>query len=321
LFALHASEALGRAIAAGLDLELAAHEEREFADGEHKARPLVEVRGRDVYVVQSLHRDQLQSPNDKLCRLLFFVGALKDAGAERVTAVVPYLCYARKDRRTKARDPVTTRYVAGMFEAVGTDRIVTLDVHNLAAFENAFGRRTRAENLTARTLFADYFRGLKGDLAVVSPDVGGVKRSEPFRRMMAERLGRPVSGGYASKERSEGKLTFGTFSGEVAGKHAIIVDDLVSSGGTLLHAARICRDEGALSVRAAVTHAALVPGQDQVLTDPALDELVVTDSIQPPALGSDAARRKVKVLETGRFFAEAIRRLHAGESIVEMMDV
>jgi ribose-phosphate pyrophosphokinase len=322
LFALRASRALGERIAASLEVDLAAHEEREFADGEHKTRPLVEVRGRDAYVIQTLSRDQEQSPNDKLCRLLFFIGALKDAGAERVTAVTPYLCYARKDRRSKARDPVTTRYVARMFEAVGTDRVVTIDVHNIAAFENAFGARTRPENLTARSLFVEYFRKLDwGDLAVVSPDVGGVKRAEPFRRALAQRLGRPVSGGYVIKARSEGKLTFGAIAGDVEKKHIIIVDDLVSSGGTLLHAARACRGNGALSVHAAVTHGAFVPGEDQVLEDPALDELVVTDTILPLVLHSEAARRKVKVLETARFFAEAIRRLHDDGSIVELMDV
>ncbi|HLN50148.1 MAG TPA: ribose-phosphate pyrophosphokinase-like domain-containing protein, partial [Steroidobacteraceae bacterium] len=138
LFALEASGDLGRAIAHALGRPLAAHEEREFEDGEHKTRPLDPVGGADVYVVHSLYGGQAQSGNDKLCRLLFFIGALKDAGAARVTAVVPYLCYARKDRRTKPNDPVTTQYVARMFEAVGADAIVTLEVHNPAAFENAF---------------------------------------------------------------------------------------------------------------------------------------------------------------------------------------
>ena len=111
LFALEASKELGASIAARLGARLAAHEERDFEDGEHKARPLEPVAGADVYVIHSLHGDPIQSPNDKLCRLLFFIGALKDAGANRVTGVVPYLCYARKDRRTKSLDPVTTRYV------------------------------------------------------------------------------------------------------------------------------------------------------------------------------------------------------------------
>src|SRR5512143_2008741 len=112
LFTLESSRPFAEAIARALDIAVSVHEEREFEDGEHKTRPLVSVRGRDVYVVQSLHGDERQSVNDKLARLLFFIGALKDASAGRVTAVVPYLCYARKDRKSKPRDPVTTRYVA-----------------------------------------------------------------------------------------------------------------------------------------------------------------------------------------------------------------
>ena len=135
------------------------------------------------YVIQSLHSGPAASANDKLCRLLFFVGALKDAGAARVTVVVPYLCYARKDRRTKPNDPVTTRYIAAMFEAVGVDAIVTLDVHNPVAFENAF--RCRTVTLTAAPLFVDYAMRFKGEkLCIVSPDTGGAKRAELLRETL-----------------------------------------------------------------------------------------------------------------------------------------
>src|SRR5579864_3890525 len=138
LFSLHGTEVLGEKIAHTLGCRLATVEERSFEDGEHKVRPLEAVAGCDVYVLHSLHGGPDESPNDKLCRLLFLVGALKDARAARVTAVTPYLCYARKDRRTKANDPVTIRYLATMFEAIGADAVVTLEVHNEAAFENAF---------------------------------------------------------------------------------------------------------------------------------------------------------------------------------------
>src|ERR1019366_3171875 len=166
LFALDATRAYGEAVARELGMTLSPHEEREFEDGDHKTRPLVSVRGRDVYVMQSLYADAKQSVNDKLVRLLFFLGALKDASAGRLTAIVPYLAYARKDRKSKARDPVTTRYVATLFEAVGTDCVVTLDVHNLAAFQNAF--RCRTDHLEAGALFVDRLVPLVGtdDLAV-----------------------------------------------------------------------------------------------------------------------------------------------------------
>ena len=128
VFALNSTRDFGLKIAAELKIDLAPHEEREFEDEEHKARPLVSVRGHNVYVIQSLHSGPAASANDKLCRLLFFIGALKENGARRVTAVIPYLAYARKDRQTKPRDPVTTRYLALLLEAAGADLVMTLEV-------------------------------------------------------------------------------------------------------------------------------------------------------------------------------------------------
>ncbi len=156
LFSLDSGKNFARAVAGHLGVSLAEHEERDFEDGEHKIRPLAEVGDRDVFVVQSVYGDSDYSINDKLVRLLFLLAALRDNGAARVTAVVPYLCYSRKDRRTKARDPLTTRYVAQLFEAVAIDRMVTLDVHNRAAFENAF--RCPAVHLSARNPFIDALR-------------------------------------------------------------------------------------------------------------------------------------------------------------------
>src|SRR5665811_2441978 len=190
LFALNGTDDLGRGISNLLGHPLSAHEERDFEDGEHKARPLDPVAGADVYVIHSLHGGPDQSANDKLCRLLFFIGALKDAGAARVTAVAPYLCYSRKDRRTKANDPVTTRYIAGMFENVGTDCVVTLEVHNPVAFENAF--RCRTIVLTGTPLFVDYVKTIADEkLSVISPDAGGMKRAELLREALESALGRP----------------------------------------------------------------------------------------------------------------------------------
>ena len=189
LFVLKSSRTFGEKVSLQLAVEPSPHEEREFEDGEHKARPLTSVRGKDVFVIQSLYADDQQSGNDKLCRLLFFIGALKDAAAARVTAVVPYLAYARKDRKTKPRDPVTTRYVAALFEAVGTDAMVTLDVHNLAAFQNAF--RCQTEHLESHTLFVEHFAPIlrDTDVVVVSPDAGGIKRAEQLRTTAKSRAG------------------------------------------------------------------------------------------------------------------------------------
>ena len=317
LFALNASREFGQRVASALGTPLARHEEREFEDGEHKSRPLDSVRGRDVYVVHSLHGDSQQSVNDKLVRLLLFLGALRDASAGRITAVIPYLCYARKDRRSKPRDPVSTRYVAGLLESVGANCVVTLDVHNLAAYENAF--RIRTEHLEAKKLFAEFFRSLAGDdpVAVVSPDVGGVKRAEAFRESLERRLGRAATRAFMEKSRSEGVVSGEAFVGDVAGRTAIVIDDLISSGTTLRRAIAACRAQGARRILAAASHGLFTAKAADLLTEPALEQLVVTDTVPPFRLDA-AARAKLRIISVAPLFAEAIRRMHAGGSLVEL---
>ena len=319
LFSLNASREFGQRVAAALGIGLCAHEEREFEDGEHKARPLESVRERDVYVVHSLYGDASQSVNDKLVRLLFFLGALKDASAGRITAVLPYLCYARKDRRTKTRDPVSTRYLATLLETVGTDRVVTLDVHNLAAYENAF--RIRAEHLEARKLFVEHFSARLGEeeAAVVSPDVGGVKRAEAFREALERRLKRPVARAFMEKQRSAGVVSGDRLVGEVSGRVVIIIDDLISSGTTLARAAAACG--GARKIYAAASHGLFAQKAGEVLGASAIERLVVTDTVPPFRLAAGAARDKLTVLGTAPLFAEAIRRMHSGGSLVELLEV
>lgn len=319
LFALDASREFGEQVARHLGVAPSPHEERGFEDGEHKARPLANVRGRDVFVVQALHADAAHSVNDKLCRLLFFIGALKDASAASVTAVTPYLAYARKDQRSKPRDPVTTRYVARMFEAVGTDRIVTLDVHNLAAFENAF--RCVTEHLRADGLFVQHFAPLvgSGEAVVVAPDAGGIKRADRFRQRLAAALGRPVAAAFAEKHRSGGVLSGELIVGDVQGRCAIILDDLIGTGSTIARTVKACRSLGAESVYAAATHGLFVGDAAQLLADDALTGIVVTDSVPPFRLGGGRAGAKLTVLSSAPLFAEAIRRIHEGGSIVELL--
>lgn len=319
LFALQSTRGWGEAIARHLKLPLEPHEERGFEDGEHKTRPLAGVRGRHVYVLQSLYGDDEQSPNDKLCRLLFFIGALRDAAAASVTAVVPYLAYARKDRRSKPRDPVTTRYVAALFEAVGTTRIVTLDVHNVAAYENAF--RCGTEHLEATGLFAAHFLPLVAgrEVAVVAPDAGGIKRAESFRLRLAAALGRPVAAAFAEKHRSEGVVSGDLLTGDVAGRCAIIVDDLIGAGTTIMRTATACRRLGAGPIYAAASHGLFVGEAPRMLADEALTGLVVTDSVPPFRLPAGPVRDKLVVLPTTRLFAEAIQRIHGGGSITALL--
>ena len=320
VFALNSSREFGEKVCAHLRTPLSAHEEREFEDGEHKARPLVNVRGRDVFVIQSLYGDSQQSVNDKLCRFLFFLGALRDASAGRVTAVIPYLCYARKDRKSKPRDPVTTRYIAALFEAVGVNGAVTLDVHNLAAYQNAW--RIPTDHLEARKLFVNHFLPLVGyrDVVVVSPDVGGVKRTEEFRQAFSRALGCEIHGAFLEKYRSAGVVSGEAVIGDVSGKLAIIIDDLISSGTTLVRAAEACRARGAEAVYGAASHGVFGGKATETLSNPALEEIVVTNTIPPFRLASDLVQRKLKVLDASQLFAEAIRRIHSGGSIVELLE-
>jgi ribose-phosphate pyrophosphokinase len=322
LFALHGSDELGAAIAAALGQPLAAHEEREFEDGEYKARPLETVRGADVFVLHGLHGGPQQSANDKLCRLLFFIGSVKDAGAARVTAIAPYLCYARKDRRTKLNDPVTTRYVASLFEAVGTDALVTIDVHNPAAFENAFRCPTVA--LTAAPLFVEYVKNMAKGLAneklcVVSPDPGGTKRADLFREALESALGRPIGKGFADKRRSAGVVSGDLFVGEVDGATALVIDDLISTGGTFVRAARAARRAGAKRVFALVTHGLFMPGAEAAIMDVAIDRVVVTDAVPAFRLGDKTARAKLDILPVAPLLAETVRRLRAGEALTDLL--
>jgi ribose-phosphate pyrophosphokinase len=320
LFALNASRDFGQRVAGALGLTLAPHEEREFEDGEHKARPLESVRGRDVFVVASLYSEERQSVNDKLVRLLFFLGALRDASAGRVTAVIPYLCYARKDRRSKSRDPVSTRYVASLLETVGADRVVTLDVHNLAAYENAF--RIRADHLEAKRLFVEEFvpRIGREPVVVVSPDVGGIKRAEAFRQALSLRLGREAGGAFLEKYRSAGVVSGEAVVGDIEGRIAIILDDLISTGGTIARAVAACRQRGARAVYAAATHGIFVGAAGRMVADPGLERLVITDTIPPFRLDPTLVRDKLTVLDTAPLFAEAIRRIHTGGSVVELVE-
>ena len=317
LFALAATIDLGRAVAAALRVPLAAHEERRFEDGEHKVRPLDDVAGKDVYVVQSTHGGPDESANDKLVRLAFFIGAVKDAGAARVTAVAPYLAYARKDRRTKPNDPVTTRYVAQMLESVGTDCVAALEVHNTTAFENAFRCRTVA--LTGTPLFVDYNKAhLRGErLAVVSPDAGGMKRAELLRETLEAALGQPVGKGLTEKHRSAGVVSGDLFVGDVAGRTILVVDDLISTGGTLLRAATSARAAGARRVLALVTHGLFMPGAEHVLADPAIDRMIVTDAVPPFRL--EKPTDKLVTLPCAPLLAEAIRRLHENDNLTDLL--
>jgi ribose-phosphate pyrophosphokinase len=319
VFALAPSEALGRAVAEDAGLALAPHELRRFEDGEHKIRPLCSVRGRDVYVLCSLYGDASESVNDRLCQMLFFVGAVRDAGAARISLVAPYLCYARKDRRTNPRDPVTTRYVARLVEAAGVDRIVTIDVHNRAAYENAF--RIPTEHLEANRLFAERCRALGArGLAVVSPDPGGFHRAEALRDVLEQVTGARVELAMLGKHRKGGVVRTEAFVGNVEGRTAVIVDDMIVTGTTLIRAADACRRRGATAVHAMATHGAFTAASGDVLASPLVDSVAITDSISPERRDLGPTRGKLSVLSIAPLLARAISALYRERSITEVME-
>lgn len=319
LFALGPSEALGRAVAEHYGITVAPHELRRFDDGEQKIRPLVSVRGSDVFVLCSLCGDAGESVNDRLCRLLFFVGALRDAGAAQVTVVAPYLCYARKDRRTNPRDPITTRYVAQLLEAAGAARAVTIDVHNLAAFENAF--RIETTNLEAKWLFVERCRAF-GDrgLTIVSPDPGGFHRAEALRDALENVDGATVELAVLGKHRKADVVRTEAFVGDVEGRIAVIVDDMIVTGTTLVRAAQACRNRGAVAVHAMATHGMFSAAAGKVLAARMIDSVVVTDSVPPDRVDLGATRDKLAVVSIAPLLARAISTLHHERSMAELLE-
>ncbi len=318
IFALETGRPYAQAVAAALGITVGAHEERVFEDGEHKSRALTSVRGADVYVVQSVYGDAHHSVDAVLMRLLLFVAALKDAAPARVIVIAPYLAYARKDQKTKPRDPVTTRYIASFFEAAGVTGMVAMDVHNVAAYQNAY--RCWSEHLEAAPLFVDHLVPRLGNapVTVVSPDAGAIKRADALRLRLAAALGRPVGVAFVEKYRSDGALRGEALVGDVGGKVAVIVDDLVSAGNTIARAARACRAHGATRVVACVTHGVFAAEANAVLAEAPLDEIVVTDTLPPWRLTEPRVLERLHRVSTVPLVAEAIRRLHEGGSLVAL---
>jgi len=318
LFALSETRDFGQAVARAIGTTLCSHAESEFDDGEHATRPMINVRAKDVYVVQSMYDAPNLSVNDKLCRLLFFCGALRDAAASRVTAVMPYLGYQRKDRTTEPRGPVTTRYLASILEAVGVDRVLALDVHNLAAFQNAF--RVRTDHLEARPLLLDHvLRTTKGeDLVVISPDEGGVKRAHRFAKTLRARSEQTVTVAFIEKIREAERVSGGTLIGNVRGRVAIIVDDMISTGTTIRRATEACAEGGASSIYAAATHGVFVGNAPQILNTEHLTGIFVANTIPPFRLKRTPVASKLHVCDAAPRVAKAIQAIHSGGSVAAL---
>jgi ribose-phosphate pyrophosphokinase len=310
IFALKGSAAFGEKVAAYLQVPLARLEETDFDDGEHKVCVLEDVSGRDAFVIHSLYAEPGQSCNDKICRLLFFIGTLRDAGASSVTALMPYFAYARQDRSTEPGAPVTLHYMARLLEAAGAARVVSLDIHNLPAYLNAF--RIPAVNLEAQSLFAGYFAQQPGseELVVVSPDSGGIKRAQRLRDSLSALLRTEVGTAFIDKKRSAGRVSGELQGGDVQGRLVIILDDIISTGATITRALAALTARGANKILVAATHGIFAGKAPELLAHPRLEKLVITDSIPPFRLAGVPGRDKLVELSVAPLFAETIRGMY-----------
>ena len=281
-----------------------------FADGETSVEFLENIRGQDVFIVQST----CTPVNDSLMELMIMIDAARRSSADRITAVIPYYGYARQDRKSASRTPITAKLVSNIITTSGADRILTMDLH-AGQIQGFFD--IPVDDLTSRVVFAKDIKrtiGIIDDPVIeqvgtvfVSPDAGGVVRARKFADMFRGDIAivdkrRPVAG----------KSEVMNLIGDVNGKHAILVDDIIDSGGTLVNAAQAIKDAGALSVRAYNTHGVLSDDACQKVEKSVLEELVVTDSIPNRCPKNCKKTRQVSVSE---LFGEAIRRVHNEESV------
>ncbi len=308
LISCNANRPLSEAIADYLDMRLTRSEVKTFADQEIFVRIDENVRGEDVFVLQSTS----YPANDNLMQLLIMMDALRRASARRITAVIPYFGYARQDRKTDGRTPISAKLVANLISASGADRVLTVDLHagQIQGFfdiptDNLFGGPVMIDDIKER--FG------KDKIVMVSPDVGGVVRA----RALANKLNADLA--IVDKRRPEaGKSEVMNIIGEVAGKRCIMLDDICDSGGTLANAAAALKEQGATSVSAYVTHGVLSGNAVQRIEKSVLDELVMTDTIQP---SDDAIKsKKIRVLPMSPLLGEAIRRIANEESVSKLFD-
>jgi ribose-phosphate pyrophosphokinase len=303
IFAGSANPQLAAAVAKRLNIPLGSASVGRFSDGEVMIELLENVRGRDCFVLQST----CTPTNDNLMEVLIMIDALKRASAARVTAAIPYFGYARQDRRPRsARVAISAKVVANMLEAVGVDRVLTMDLHadQIQGFFNV-----PVDNIyAAPILLGDLWKHGYEDLLVVSPDVGGVVRA----RALAKRLESDLA--IIDKRRPKANVAeVMNIIGDVKGRTCVIMDDMVDTAGTLAKAAQALKNEGAVKVLAYCTHPVLSGGAVERIANSALDEVVVTDSIP---LREDAKKcNKIRVLSVVDLLAETILRISNEDSV------
>ncbi|MGD9694040.1 MAG: ribose-phosphate diphosphokinase [Thermoleophilia bacterium] len=307
VFAGRASQALGQRIATRLGIELGGVELKTFANGEIYVRFEESIRGADVFLVQSTCRPV----NDSLMELLIMINAAKLASAHRITAVIPWYGYSRQDKKSAPREPITAKLVAELLTAAGVDRVLTMDLH--AGQAQGFFT-VPVDHMTALPMFVDHFQDRldRGDLTerlvVVSPDAGRAKLANHF----AERLGATLA--VLTKQRpdhNEAEITL--LIGDVEGRAAVLIDDMIDTAGTLCAGAKVVKDAGATRIFAAATHGILSGRAVERLRESVIEEVVLTDTIPLPeeAVGEDFFR----VLSVDRILSDSVHNVFVDESV------
>ena len=309
LISCNANRPLAEAIADHLDCPLTDTEIKKFADDEIFVRINENVRGEDVFVIQSTSKPA----NGNLMELLICIDALKRASSERVTSVIPYFGYARQDRKTDGRTPISAKLVANLISSAGADRVLTMDLH-AGQIQGFFDIPT--DNMIASPVMVDDIkRRYDGkELMVVSPDVGGVVRA----RSMAKRIGGADLAIDDKRRPKAGVSEVMNIIGDVDGRDCILVDDICDSGGTLVNAAAALKEQGAKSVSAYITHGVLSNNAAKRVEDSVMDELVICNTIKPS--DEDLKAKKLRVLSVAPLLGEAIRRIANNESVSKLFD-
>ncbi|HDQ99280.1 MAG TPA: ribose-phosphate pyrophosphokinase [candidate division WOR-3 bacterium] len=302
VFSGRANEPLARAICDRLEIEPGRCTIRNFADGEIRVKIDENVRAHDVFVVQPT-----LPPADNLLELLLMIDALKRASAERITAVIPYYGYARQDRKDEPRVPLSSKLVANLIERAGANRVLTMELH-AEQIQGFFD--IPVDHLYSTPVFIEHFPAEPTrNLVVVAPDTGRAHRARGF----ASRLGGAVPIAVIDKRRPEPNRTqVVSVIGKVKGLDALIYDDMIDTGGTLVSAARALMDMGALSVRALATHAVLSDPACTRLAESPLSEVIVTDTLNLP---ESKRIDKIRTLTISPLLAETISRIHCGQSV------
>ena len=306
LFSGNSNQALAREIAAYLGVPDGPRVIKRFADGEFYIQIQESIRGCDVFLIQPT----CAPVNDHLIELLIMVDACKRASARQVTAVIPYYGYARADRKTAGRESITAKLVANLLAKSGVDRVLAMDLHS-AQIQGYFD--IPCDHIYGSPVLVDYLRSKNlADLVVVSPDVGGVARARAFAKQMNDA---PLA--IIDKRRSGHNVAQSlTVIGEVAGKTAILIDDMIDTGGTICAGARLLRQRGATRVLACATHAVFSPPAIERLSEPGLfEEVIVTNSIPPSEACSFP---QLQVLSVANMLGEAIWRIHDESSVSSM---